>query len=109
MDIAVAPFRPVENFYFSPLKLFEYLAMGKPVVASDVGQISEVIRDGDNGVLFEAGNVRSLAAALTRVATDDELRLTLASHAGSAITTWHDVARRAVALMPNSPHARLAR
>ena len=100
MDVTVAPFRPVDNFYFSPLKLFEYLAMGKPVVASDVGQISEVIRDGHNGVLFEPGNARALALALMRVATDEELRNTLVAHAGSAVTTWHDIAHRAVGLMP---------
>lgn len=98
MDLAVAPFRSVDNFYFSPLKLFEYLAMGKPVVASAVGQISEVIRDGENGVLFEPDNARALAQALIRVATDEQLRINLVAHAGREITTWHDIAHRAVAL-----------
>ena len=41
--------------YTSPLKLFEYLAMGRPIVASDLPAFREVVRHGDNALLFEAG------------------------------------------------------
>src|SRR5262249_36909852 len=37
MDVAVAPYPPLENFYFSPLKVYEYMAAGLPVVASRIG------------------------------------------------------------------------
>lgn len=43
------------KFYFSPLKLFDYMACGLPVIATNVGQISEVIEDGRNGVLVNNG------------------------------------------------------
>ena len=39
------------QFYFSPLKLFDYMASGLPVIATDAGQIQEVIQDGQNGIL----------------------------------------------------------
>src|SRR5205823_5775752 len=51
MDIAVAPYRASSDFYFSPLKLYEYLAVGKAVVATNVGQIAQVIHHGENGYL----------------------------------------------------------
>lgn len=96
MDIAVAPFRPVDDFYFSPLKLFEYLAMGKPVVASNVGQISELVRHGENGLLTAPGSVDALVAALDRLIADPATRERLASHTQDGIVTWHEIAQRAV-------------
>lgn len=41
------------DFYNSPMKLFEYMAMAKPVIASGLGQIRKVIKDGDNGLLVD--------------------------------------------------------
>jgi glycosyltransferase involved in cell wall biosynthesis len=56
--------------YTSPLKLFEYLAMGRPIVASDLPAFREVVRHGENAQLFEAGNASALAAAVRTVAGD---------------------------------------
>jgi glycosyltransferase involved in cell wall biosynthesis len=56
--------------YTSPLKLFEYLAMGRPIVASDLPAFREIVRHGDNAVLFEAGNASALAAAVRAVVGD---------------------------------------
>ena len=53
--------------YTSPLKLFEYLAMGRPIVASDLPAFREVVRHGENALLFEAGNAAALAEALRTV------------------------------------------
>jgi glycosyltransferase involved in cell wall biosynthesis len=98
MDIAVAPYRRVDDFYFSPLKLFEYLAMGKPIVASDVGQIATVIRHGENGYLVKPDDIPSLATALSHLATDARLRAHLGATGSSGVTTWEEIADRAVAL-----------
>src|SRR5207247_157692 len=47
MDVAVAPHAASNHFYFSPIKIFEYLAAGCPVVASAIGQIAELLVDGE--------------------------------------------------------------
>lgn len=94
MDIAVAPYRTVPDFYFSPLKLFEYLAAGKPVIASRIGQIAVVIRHGENGYLVRPDDVQSLAAALEGLAVDEGLRKHLAGGASDGLVTWHQTAER---------------
>src|SRR5262249_16407672 len=58
MDVCAIPHA---TWYGSPTKLFEYAASGKPVIAPRVEPIRELIRDGENGVLTEVGNVRHLA------------------------------------------------
>lgn len=61
MDIAVAPYDETPGFYFSPLKLFEYMAAGRPIVAAGIGQIKECLRDGETGLLYPPGDVHALA------------------------------------------------
>ncbi|RME00891.1 MAG: glycosyltransferase family 1 protein [Calditrichaeota bacterium] len=73
MDITVAPYIPSENFYFSPIKIFEYMAMGKPVVAGRIGQVAEIVQHGKNGLLFEPGNIPELTRALVRLCQDPAL------------------------------------
>jgi glycosyltransferase involved in cell wall biosynthesis len=67
MDIAVAPYKD-ENFYQSPMPIFEYMAMGKPIVASSIGQVQEVVAHGETGVLYTPGNFAQLTAALAKLA-----------------------------------------
>ncbi len=94
-DIAVAPYPALDDFYFSPLKLFEYLAMGKPVVASALGQIETVLRHGRNGLLVPPGDPMALADALERLCLDEALRHRLARAAPEAVAgrRWEDNAR----------------
>ena len=67
-DIALAPYPATEHdFYFSPLKLFEYMACGLPVAAARLGQIAEVVRDGETGLLYPAGDVEALTAVCDRL------------------------------------------
>lgn len=73
MDIAVAPYGQVGHFYFSPLKLFEYMAAGRPVVAAAIGQIRECIRHGETGWLYPPGDVDALADALGGLLSDEAL------------------------------------
>jgi glycosyltransferase involved in cell wall biosynthesis len=56
-DVALAPYPAILDFSFSPLKLYEYLAAGVPIVASDVGQIREVLGAGNYGTLVTPGDV----------------------------------------------------
>jgi glycosyltransferase involved in cell wall biosynthesis len=67
--------------YTSPLKLFEYFAAGQPVIASDLPPIREIVRDGDNGLLFAAGDSDALAAAIRRLLDDQALAASLSQSA----------------------------
>jgi glycosyltransferase involved in cell wall biosynthesis len=58
----------------TPVSAIEALAAGRPVVATRVGGVPDVVRDGDDGVLVEPGRVDELASALARLAADPELR-----------------------------------
>ena len=108
MDIAAAPYTPHENFYFSPLKLFEYMAMGIPVVAGRIGQVAELFSDGENGVLHEPGDAGALAAALERLAGDPELRRRIGQAGRRGVgeeRTWRHNAQRIVAIATGLPVA----
>jgi glycosyltransferase involved in cell wall biosynthesis len=99
MDIAVAPYIPSENFYYSPIKIFEYMAMGKPVVGGRIGQVEEVIADGETGVLFEPGNIAALQAALAQLVSDSTLCRRLGENARAWVETertWDNNARQVV-------------
>jgi glycosyltransferase involved in cell wall biosynthesis len=70
LDVAVAPYAPSDGFYFSPLKLVEYLAAGLPVVAADIGDIGHCIRRGETGWLYAPGDSEALAEAMRNVLED---------------------------------------
>jgi glycosyltransferase involved in cell wall biosynthesis len=99
-DILVAPHVPLadgSDFFGSPTKIFEYMAMGKAIVASRLGQIGEVLRDEETALLVEPGNVADLAVALVRVTEWSELRARLGPNAREAAVkdhTWGHNARR---------------
>ncbi len=78
MDIAAAPYPPLERFYFSPLKILDAMACGVANVASDIGQVPELLRHDETGILVPPGDADALAAALRRLADDAELRRRLA-------------------------------
>ncbi|MGF1694907.1 glycosyltransferase family 4 protein [Vibrio lamellibrachiae] len=65
MDVGVAPYPGDIHFYFSPLKIYEYMAAGLPVVASNVGQISDLVDDHHHGLLYSAQELSQLTEALT--------------------------------------------
>ncbi len=101
MDVATAPYSDQPGFYFSPLKVYEYMAAGLPVVAGRVGQLAELIEDEVNGLVFPAGNTPALAAALERLRSEPELRTRLGHEARATILrghTWEAVVGRILAL-----------
>ncbi|MCA9241790.1 MAG: glycosyltransferase family 4 protein, partial [Planctomycetales bacterium] len=69
-DAAVAPYAAGCECYFSPLKLFEYMAAGLPIVAADSGQMSEVISHAKNGLLYQPGNLLELRDRLELLKQD---------------------------------------
>ena len=98
MDVAVAPYPVVEDFYFSPLKLFEYMAGSRAVVASRIGQVADIIADGLTGLLYEPGNREALIACIRRLRADESLRRELGQNARMAcsMNTWKQNAERVV-------------
>lgn len=94
MDVGVAPFEPISGFYFSPLKVIEYLAAGLPVVASRQGDLPQVV--GDAGILYEPGSPDALIDALRRLADDRDLRTRLRRNAVARTDSldWNHVAAR---------------
>jgi glycosyltransferase involved in cell wall biosynthesis len=99
-DILVAPIVPASDgseFFGSPTKLFEYMAMARPVIASRLGQMADIILDGENGLLVEPNDVEGLARAIEKVANDKSLRIRLGKEARRTVVenfTWqHNAAR----------------
>ena len=89
MDVAVAPYPPLDHFYFSPLKVLEYMSTGLPVVASSIGQINDLIQDGETGLLVPPGDSDYLVEAIRRLASDTDLKQRLGSNAAQAIRQEH--------------------
>lgn len=56
MDIPIAPYLDIPEFYFSPIKIYEYMSTGKPPVTSRIGQIPEVVQEGKTGLLCTPGS-----------------------------------------------------
>lgn len=97
-DVLVSPHVPLEDgseFFGSPTKLFEYMAMGKPIVASRLGQIGEVLETEETALLVEPGDARALRDAILRLARSKELRGRLGAAARSAAITRHTWAHNA--------------
>ena len=68
-----------------PNSLIEPMACGKPVVATDVDQVSELVVDGENGFLVPPGDARALADALEKLLADPELRAAMGAAARRTI------------------------
>ncbi|MEM8785649.1 MAG: glycosyltransferase family 4 protein [Pseudomonadota bacterium] len=99
-DIALQP-RVVP--YASPLKLFEYLALGKAVLAPRLPNIEEVLTDGQNALLFDDNDVNAFAEGIYRLVTDPVLRTQLGHNARASVVdrdlTWDGNAARIEALL----------
>lgn len=90
----------ISTRYTSPLKLFEYMAAGRPIVASDLPSIREVLHDGADALLVPAGDAGALATAIRRLLADRELARRLAKAALDAVPQygWNRRAERLEAL-----------
>jgi glycosyltransferase involved in cell wall biosynthesis len=91
VDIGVAPFdvsahAPLAlDFYWSPLKVFEYMASGLPVVAPDIPRLRRIVADGREGLLYDAADPNGLVSALERLSDDVALRATLGAAARARV------------------------
>jgi glycosyltransferase involved in cell wall biosynthesis len=91
-DILVSPHIPLPDgnaFFGSPTKLFEYMAMGKAIVASALDQIADVLEDGRTALLVRPGDPGELVEGIQRLVADAQLRLELGCNAREAVLTRH--------------------
>ena len=85
-DVLVAPYLPVlaqVPFHGSPIKVFEYMAMAKPVVASNLGQISVILKHRETGLLVTPGDANELADVIVELGEDPQLARNLGCNARS--------------------------
>lgn len=97
-DVLVAPYNPVSKgeFTFFPLKIVEYMACRKAVVATAVGVIPSLVKDRENGLLVKPGDPTELAQAIVRLLTDRDLAENLGRKARSTVQeeySWRSFAR----------------
>jgi glycosyltransferase involved in cell wall biosynthesis len=101
-DILIAPYNVENNFFYnSPIKLFEYMAMGKPIIASNLGQIRDVIEDGRTGLLNEPGNYEELAENILILLENEKLRKELGLNARKEVEkkyTWEQNVRQIISI-----------
>ena len=113
-DILVSPHVPNADgspFFGSPTKLFEYMAMGKGIVASNLDQIGEVLRHGSTAWLAPPGDVSALAAGLNLLVRDSDLRRSLGAAARLDVLanhTWCAHVRRMLEALDARVHASAA-
>ena len=83
--------------YASPLKLFEYMILGKAIIAPDKENIKEVLTNNINAVFYEHNNINCLLESIERLCNDDELRNNLGNQARKTVIdkgyTWDANAR----------------
>lgn len=94
-DICVHPLTNISmaSRYTSPLKLFEYMAMGKAIVTADVPALREVLRNEHNALLTAPGNPTDLADAINRLMNDQKLTDALGKNAYEEALNYTWVAR----------------
>ena len=95
IDVVVAPYHAAGNFYFSPLKVVEALACGRPVVAPRVGQLGDLIAHGTTGLLYAPDDTEDCRRAIARLVEDPALRIAMgrAARASVAGRGWDQVVR----------------
>lgn len=106
-SIAVLPLpdEPVARLFTSPLKLFDYMSAGAPIVASDLPSVREILRHEENALLARAGDHEAFSAAIRRLIDDAPLaqRLAAQSMADVQAFTWDERARRILDFLSTDP------
>ncbi len=98
MDVALAPYPSRGATYFSPLKVFEYMAMARPVVATDRGQCVELLKDGA-GVVLPPDAPELWVDSLKNLLNNPKMRSSMGNRARQRVLahyTWNDNVRRIV-------------
>jgi glycosyltransferase involved in cell wall biosynthesis len=104
-DILLSPHVPLQGgqrFFGSPSKLFEYMAMGKAIIASDLEQLSEVLTHMETALLIPPEDDAALADAILYLIDNQLLRQTLGKNARVAVLSHHTWKLNAARLLSKS-------
>ncbi len=99
MDVAVSTHLPLEDFYFSPLKLYEYMVCGTPTVAANLGQPAHFVQRNKIGLLYEPGKTHSLVKQIKKLVDEPLLARKMAWEGATAVLkkyTWDDNAQTVI-------------
>jgi glycosyltransferase involved in cell wall biosynthesis len=104
-DVGVAPFTTARHpalraagFFWSPLKVYEYMAASLPVVTPDIPPLNEVVRDRQEGALYREGDVESLTAAIARLLDEPELAREIGARGRERVASRYSWARHCAEL-----------
>lgn len=103
-DVAIAPYNPKGfknmeryGFYFSPIKIFEYMACGKPIVATDIEIVRDIIKESGCGLLAKPGDIEGLSNAVMYLFENKEKAMEMGRRGRDAVVehyTWKRVAEQ---------------
>jgi glycosyltransferase involved in cell wall biosynthesis len=102
-DAVVSPHADLHNFIGSPIKIFEYMASGKPIVASRLAQLAEILTDEETALLVPPGDPIALATALERLMGAPDLGRRLGATAQKEARERHSWNARLVAILSDAP------
>jgi glycosyltransferase involved in cell wall biosynthesis len=99
-DMLIAPYQEAgQAVWRSPLKIFEYMAAGKAIIASDLPALREMLRDGENALLVPPADVQPWARAVGDLAADATERQRLGARAQEDFVEQHSWQARAHRIM----------
>ncbi|MBN2549566.1 MAG: glycosyltransferase family 4 protein [Anaerolineales bacterium] len=99
MDVVTSPLDKENVIYSSPIKMFEYMAMAKPIVMTKGGQVSEILTDGDTALLVEPHSPEAMSQAILQLVDNPQQRLEIGQRAREIIGqryTWEANAQKVV-------------
>ena len=105
-DILVLPNTEKDHFseyYTSPLKMFEYMASKRPIAASDLPSIRDILNE-ENAIFFEPDNAESLASAINQLLEDEVFakKITHQAHQDVQKYTWDNRAKEILDLIASN-------
>ncbi len=107
MDVCTAPYKKARNatICISPLKFFDYLSCGKPVVVSDIPEMGDIVRESQVGITVEPDNHTRLAEAITELLSNRDLGRRLGLNGRQIILkkyNWQKIAEKTIRVIYQS-------
>jgi len=87
--------------YLSPIKMYEYMAMGKPILATSYGETKRLVTDGENGYLFNENDKENLKKAIKKLYSDKDLRILMGLKSRNLVLSNHSWQIRVKSILSN--------